>query len=387
MCNKVANHAGDSGIVYCLSRKKVEDLSAWLGEQAIAALPYHAGLSQDIRQTNQHRFIHEDGLIIVATIAFGMGIDKPDVRFVVHMDLPKSLEAYYQETGRAGRDGLPANAVMFYGLKDLAIVSHLIETSESPDEIKRVERQKLSALLGYCETSRCRRAVLLEYFADHLQGCNNCDTCLEPVESWDGTTHAQMALSAVVRTKELFGSAYIIDLLRGKALERIRKFRHDKLPTFGVGKDTPASEWRSILRQMVAGGLLRVDMEKYGSLKLTSESWPCLKGNRSVSFRRDKQLSTQRKERKSSAPAKHAFGPNSPEERLFNTLRRCRQELARIEKVPPYIIFNDVTLIEMVRKHPQTLEEFSALTGVGAVKLERYGEIFLNLVTDARDKE
>ncbi|HET8725929.1 MAG TPA: DNA helicase RecQ, partial [Alphaproteobacteria bacterium] len=280
-------HEGEPGIVYCLSRGKVDETARWLLGEGYAALPYHAGLDKEVRAANQDRFLKEDGLIMVATIAFGMGIDKPDVRFVAHLDLPKSLEAYYQETGRAGRDGLPSDAWMVYGLEDVAKLRQFTEASEAPDAQKRIERRKLDALLGYCETIRCRRQVLLEYFGDRGEPCGNCDTCLEPVESFDGTVEAQKALSAVYRTGQRFGAAHVIDVLMGADTEKIRSFGHDRLSVHGVGKDVGRDQWRSILRQLVAHGLLVTDIAGHGGLHLGEDCRAILRGERRVELRRD----------------------------------------------------------------------------------------------------
>ncbi|MEO5338293.1 MAG: DNA helicase RecQ, partial [Magnetospirillum sp. WYHS-4] len=281
-----AEHAGEAGIVYCLSRAKVEEVAAWLRSQGLAALPYHAGLDKRERDAHQDRFLKEDGIVMVATVAFGMGIDKPDVRFVAHLDLPKSLEAYYQETGRAGRDGLPADAWMAYGIGDVVKLRQMIDGSEAPEERKRVERRKLDALLGFCETVRCRRQVLLEYFGEQrAEPCGNCDTCLEPVESFDGTEAARMALSAVYRTGQVFGAAHVIDVLLGGDTERIRKFGHDRLSTYGIGKAFKREEWRSIFRQLTALGLLEVDVDGHGGLRLGADTRPVLRGEQTVYFR------------------------------------------------------------------------------------------------------
>ncbi|MFZ0789834.1 MAG: DNA helicase RecQ, partial [Chromatiaceae bacterium] len=279
-------HPGDSGIVYCLSRRKVDETAEFLRSQGFKALPYHAGMPAEQRRANQAEFLRGEGVIVVATIAFGMGIDKPDVRFVAHLDLPKSLEAYYQETGRAGRDGLPADAWMTYGLGDVVMMRRLIEDSQSEERFKRVELHKLNALLGYCETTECRRVVMLNYFGEqHTEPCGNCDTCLDPVESWDGTVAAQKALSCVYRTEQRFGVNYLIDVLLGSDHERVRRFGHDRLSTFGIGKDLSADQWKSVYRQLVAAGLIAVDMEGHGALRLTDQSRPVLRGERRLHLR------------------------------------------------------------------------------------------------------
>lgn len=372
-------HAGESGIVYCLSRAKVEETAGWLREQGIEALAYHAGLDKNVRAANQEKFLREDGLVMVATIAFGMGIDKPDVRFVAHLDLPKSLEAYYQETGRAGRDGLPSDAWMVYGIQDVAKVRQMIEGSEASDDKKRVERRKLDALLGFCETARCRRQVLLEYFSDSCEPCGNCDTCLEPVETFDGLEAAQKALSAIYRTGQRFGAGHIIEVLRGELGERVRSLGHHRLPTFGVGKDVSANEWKSILRQLIALGHVFVDVEGHGSLRLGPDVRGVLRGETPVLLRKDP--SSARKARTSER--RTAF--DDPEdEAMFQHLRGTRMELARAQGVPPYVIFHDSTLVEIARRRPQSMDAMAAVPGVGAGKLTRYGQAFLDAVQSFR---
>jgi ATP-dependent DNA helicase RecQ len=375
-------HRGEAGIVYCLSRRKVDETAAWLVERGWPAVPYHAGLPKPTRQANQERFLNDEGVVVVATIAFGMGIDKPNVRFVAHLDLPKSLEAYYQETGRAGRDGLPADAWMVYGLGDVILLRRMLEESEADDEHKRIERQKLEAMLGYCEVASCRRRTLLAYFGDRLeQACGNCDTCLEPVETWDGTEAARKALSCAYRTGQRFGVNYLVDVLRGKEDERITRFGHDRLAVFGVGEELPGPAWRSVFRQLVARGLLTVDHEGHGSLRLTEASRPVLRGDESVMLRKDP-------ERKRTRPRRGAeklevdgieVDKSSP---LFEALRRRRKELADEQGVPPYVIFHDSTLLQMVAFTPVTREDFSRLAGVGAAKLERYAEAFLEVIRE-----
>lgn len=375
-----AEHRGDAGIVYCLSRGKVEDTAQWLTAEGFTALPYHAGLDKAVRAANQDRFLKEEAVVMVATIAFGMGIDKPDVRFVAHLDLPKSLEAYYQETGRAGRDGLAANAWMTYGLEDLVKLRQLSEASAAPEEQKRIERQKLDALLGYCETVRCRRQVLLEYFGETLaQPCGNCDTCLEPVTSFDGTEAAQKALSCVYRTGQIFGAGHLIDVLLGGDTERIRKFRHQELSTYGIGGDFGREEWRSIFRQLVALGLVTVDVEGHGGLRLTSEARPVLRGERRIELRRDP--ATARGRARTAAKARAPVDFEDPAaEALFQALRGLRLDLAKRQGVPPYVIFHDSTLAEMARTRPSRLAQLSGITGIGQAKLERYGEDFLAVI-------
>ena len=377
-------HAGDAGIVYCLSRKKVEEVATWLSEEGFPAIPYHAGLPDQQRAANQRRFLTEEGVVMVATIAFGMGINKPNVRFVAHLDLPKNLEAYYQETGRAGRDGLPATAWMAYGLSEVVVQRQLIEQGESNQDRKRVEHQKLSALLGFVETTRCRRQVLLNYFGEQQpERCGNCDTCLQPVATWDGTEAAQQALSCVYRTGQRFGVAYLTEILLGKISPRVQKFRHDALSVFGIGKERAEREWSSVFRQLVAGGFLTVDFEGYGALQLTAEAKPVLRGERSVSFRQDpfRQKISKKKERKATGPTVPHFVADETKA-LFDRLRAKRLELAKTHGVPPYVIFHDRTLIEIAEKRPLDAYALREIAGVGQSKLERYGELFLEVVRE-----
>ncbi len=378
------HHRGDSGIVYCMSRAKVEKTAAWLQGEGIDALPYHAGLDQRLREKHQQEFVHRDRVVIVATIAFGMGIDKPDVRFVAHLDLPKSLEAYYQETGRAGRDGLPANAWMCYGYGDAVLIRQMVERSQAGEERKRVEHQKLSALLGYCETATCRRQVLLRYFGeDHSGGCGNCDTCLEPVETYDGTVHAQKALSNVYRTGQRFGASYLAAILIGEADERARRNGHDRISTFGVGGELDRNGWTSVYRQLVAAGALDVDSE-HGGLSLSENARPLLSGERAVELRRDaKPVRGSGASRGKSGPSVQELIASPGDRDLFEVLRAARLELAREQGVPPYVIFHDRTLLEMVRGKPASLDELAGIAGVGATKLERYGQIFLDALSSA----
>ena len=368
-------HANDAGIVYCLSRKSVEKTADWLGKRGIKALPYHAGLTSEMRQRHQERFLLEEGIVMVATVAFGMGIDKPDVRFVAHLDLPKSLEGYYQETGRAGRDGLPANAFMTYGLADVVMLRQMLAGSEANEEFKRIERQKLEALLGYCESHRCRRQMLLSYFDETLTNpCGNCDTCLNPVETWDGTVAAQKALSAVYRTGQRFGAGHVIDVLLGKNTPRMTNLKHNELSTFGVGTELDEKGWRSVLRQLVSGGYLTSDPDGYGSLLLTPQSAAVLKSQETVSFRRDP------KPVKKSATSNKAIELTGETLELFNALRSLRTDLAKEQSVPPYVIFHDATLKQMAEVVPQSLGAMNAISGVGKTKLERYGAAFLEVL-------
>ena len=375
-------HATDAGIVYCLSRKRVDEVAAWLAAQGLDALPYHAGLSAEVRSLHQSRFLNEEGVIIVATIAFGMGIDKPNVRFVAHLNLPKSVEAYYQETGRAGRDGLPADAWMIYGLQDVITLRQMLESSDSDDAHKRVERHKLDAMLGLCELTTCRRQALLAYFNDALdQPCGNCDTCLEPPQTWDGSVPAQKALSCVHRTGQRFGVNYLVDVLLGKEDERIRRFGHDQLSTFGIGKEHTQQEWRSLFRQLIARGLLAVDLEGHGGLRLTDACRAVLRGEQTLLLRRDPSPA---KSGRSKAKAKGAAGTSTFEHaadnQLWEALRNRRRELAAEQGVPPYVVFHDATLTEMVRCRPLSLSEFAAISGVGERKLQAYGEDFLDVI-------
>jgi ATP-dependent DNA helicase RecQ len=375
-----AEHSNDSGIVYCLSRKKTDDIAAWLKEEGYNALPYHAGMGAKDRKHNQDRFLREDGLIIIATIAFGLGIDKPDVRFVAHLDLPKSIEAYYQETGRAGRDGLAANAWMAYGLQDVALHRSFIDTSGSDEPRKRLEHRKLNALLGLCETTNCRRQAMLQYFGDeHPLHCGNCDTCLFPVETWDGTLAAKKAIFVVKQTDQRFGATYLIDVMLGKSNERMERWGHNRLSAFGKGAELNEREWSSVFRQLVSMGYLSVDMEQHGSILLTSESPNVLQGKIDIQLRKDPSPSKTRKERR--RKVSRTFTPGQKdEEAIFEGLRERRMELAKEMGVPPYVIFHDTTLKAIAVIRPKNLEELSQITGVGEHKLNKYGTIFLDVV-------
>ena len=373
-------HAGQSGIVYCMSRAKVEETALWLSQQGHVALPYHAGLDKPVRTQHQDRFIKEDGIIVVATIAFGMGIDKPDVRFVAHLDLPKSLEAYYQETGRAGRDGLPSDAFMLYGLEDVTKLRQLLEASDAPDIQKRIERRKLESLVGYCETTRCRRQVLLAYFGETLdEPCGNCDSCLQPAETFDGSEAARKALSCVYRTGQRFGAGHVIDVLRGGDTEKVRKFGHDGLSTYGIGQELSTQEWRSVFRQLVAMGLLVVDMEGHGGLRLAPDCRDVLRGERRIELRRDPVR--QRRSAAERAAARVMQDGDAPGDlSLFEALRAKRMTLAKAQGVPPYVIFHDSTLVAMAQERPRDLDAFARLPGVGGAKLNRYGPTFLAVI-------
>lgn len=377
-----AEHDGDCGIVYCLSRNKVDATARMLADKGYTALPYHAGLPAENRAHHQERFLREDGVIIVATIAFGMGIDKPDVRFVAHLDLPKSLEAYYQETGRAGRDGKPSTAWMVYGLQDVIKLRQMLEASQGNDHFKRVERQKLDAMLGLCEVTRCRRQVLLRYFGDELNDpCGNCDTCLNPPETWDGTVAVQKALSCVFRTGQRFGVTYLIDVLRGSENERIRQSGHHAVSTYGIGTELSANEWKSVFRQLVANGYLRADPDGYGALQLTEECRPLLKGNHQVELRKDPVV---KKSTSRSAGSRSGSGVREQitDQAGWDALRACRKELADKQGVPPYVIFHDTTLFDMLERKPRSLEELAEVSGVGAAKLDKYGAIFLEALSE-----
>ena len=380
----LARHHDESGIVYCLSRAKVDATAAALTEDGFLALPYHAGMSADARAKNQRRFLSEDAIIMVATIAFGMGIDKPDVRFVAHLDLPKSLEGYYQETGRAGRDGLPSEAWMTYGLADVVTLSQFIAKSDAAEERKRVERSKLDALIGYAESIGCRRRQLLSYFGETPAGaCGNCDNCLDPPQTWDATVAAQKALSCVYRTGQRFGTRHLIDVLRGIDGEKVSRFDHDRLSTFGIGAEFDDRQWGAIFRQLVAGGFLAPDDEGFGTLRLVDASRPVLRGEVEVRMRhvadkveRRAKKKTVRSERKTQALE---IAPH--ESRLWESLRNTRARLAKEQGVPAYRIFADATLLQMLREQPQSLSELATISGVGEMKLARYGEEFLGTLT------
>ncbi len=365
---------GQSGIVYCLSRRKVEDTADYLVSKGISALPYHAGLDSGVRAANQRRFLREDGIVMVATIAFGMGIDKPDVRFVAHLDLPKSLEGYYQETGRAGRDGAAAEAWMAYGLGDVVTLAQMIAKGEASEERKRLERRKLDALLGYAESLRCRRQVLLETFGEaYPQACGNCDNCLWPTQGWDATEAARLALSCVYRCGQRFGVGHLIDVLRGADSDAVRRWGHQSISTYGLGKDFDLQRWRSVFRQLIAGGYLDVDIEGFGSLRLTDAARPLLRGEQQLTLR----LDAPRKGRRESPRERPAFSGDADEQARFERLRTLRARLAKEQGVPAYVIFHDATLMAIAGAAPDSLDELGAISGVGARKLERYGAAVL----------
>jgi ATP-dependent DNA helicase RecQ len=372
-------HGGESGIVYCLSRAKVEDTAAWLSAQGINALPYHAGLDAAVRRKNQDAFLKTEGLVLVATIAFGMGIDKPDVRFVAHLDLPGSLEAFYQETGRAGRDGLPAETLLLYGLQDLVLRRRMIDEGEAPDEVKRIERAKLEALLGICEAAGCRRQALLLYFGETLsEPCGNCDGCLNPVETFDGTVAAQKAISAVLRTGQRYGVGHLVDVLLGVTNEKIERQGHELLSTFGVGKEFDRREWGSVYRQLFVLGALEVAHDAYGAIRATEAARPILRGERTVRLRREKTAAVRRA-LKAAVKAGNGSGLEPESARIFEALRAERSRLAREQGVPPYVIFHDSTLIALASRRPRSLGELSEIPGMGEKKIERYGAAVLAL--------
>ncbi|MFO0253806.1 MAG: DNA helicase RecQ [Betaproteobacteria bacterium] len=368
-------HADEAGIVYCLSRSKVDETAAWLVSHGINALPYHAGMDAPSRSAHQQRFQREDGIVIVATIAFGMGIDKPDVRFVAHLDLPKSIEAYYQETGRAGRDGLPADAWMAYGLGDVVQQRRMIDESQGSEEFRRVSTVKLDALLGLCETAGCRRVRLLEYFGEASAPCGNCDTCLEPPRTWDATEAAQKALSCIYRTGQRFGAVHLIDVLRGRATERVAQWGHDRLPVFGVGADIDEASWRNVFRQLVALGFAAPDHAAYGALQLTEASRAVLKGEQRVAMR---ELQPRKgRLAKTRGAAKAAVAGDAG---LLDRLKAWRLEQARAQAVPAYVILHDRTLAEIASLRPPDIGALSGISGIGTKKLERYGDALLRII-------
>ena len=370
-------HSGHAGIIYCLSRNKVEQTAAWLCGEGFNALPYHAGLPVATRAQNQRQFLRDDNMIMVATIAFGMGIDKPDVRFVAHLDLPKSIEAYYQETGRAGRDGEPATALLLYGLEDVVKLRQMMAGSEGSEEFKRHEQQRLQAMLGLCEITSCRRQTLLRYFGDSLeQPCGNCDSCLHPAQTWDATEAVRMLLSCVYRTGQRFGANHVIDVLRGSNNERVLSFEHTKLSTYGIGRHLSNDEWRSIFRQLVARGYLDVDASGFGGLILNDACRPILRGEQNIHLRREQKSTT------SSSTRRPGVEVAPEDQRLWNALRACRKRLAEEHGVPPYVIFHDATLREMLEQRPTTTSALLAISGVGDSKLKRFGEEFLHTLRE-----
>ncbi|MDP6674750.1 MAG: DNA helicase RecQ [Gammaproteobacteria bacterium] len=374
----LAQHEKSAGIVYCLARKKVESIAEWLQQQGRNALPYHAGLPAKTRSENQRRFLAEDNVIIVATIAFGMGIDKPDVRFVAHLDLPKSIEGYYQETGRAGRDGEPADAFMVYGLQDVVQLRQMVDSSTAGEAFIRYERQKLEALLGWCEITGCRRKPLLAYFGDELEdNCNNCDNCLTPPTTWDATEAARKLLSTVYRTGQYFGAMHVIDVLLGHETDKVIQRNHNKLSVFGIGTELEAQPWRSVIRQLVVGGYLKVNQQRYGALTLTEKSRPLLRGDVSVHLREDKKTPATRKK-----PRNANRAVADADRDLWEALRACRLQLATEHNVPPYVIFHDATLLQMIEYRPDNSEALLTINGVGEAKLERYGQQFIAVIRE-----
>jgi ATP-dependent DNA helicase RecQ len=374
------DHRGKAGIVYCLSRKKVDETAEWLRGEGVDALAYHAGMDAESRREHQRRFLRDEGVVVVATIAFGMGIDKPDVRFVAHLDLPKSLEGYYQETGRAGRDGEPSEAWLTYGLADVVLLKQWIDESEAPQEQKRIESIKLDAMLGYCESARCRRVVLLNYFGEESGPCGNCDVCIDPPETWDGTEAARKVFSACLRTGQRFGAGHLIDVLRGKLTDKIKSFGHDRLPTFGVGADIDELEWRGVVRQLVALGLMHADSSRYGALELTDAARPLLKGETTLQLRRAAARTRKRKGGRKSADQPAPL--QGSEGGLFDALRAMRKQLADEQNVPAYVVFHDATLREIAQRRPRDEGELSTIPGIGATKLTRYGPAVMKVLRE-----
>ena len=373
------DHRGEAGIVYCLSRRKTEATAEMLRGAGHDALPYHAGLPHGLRAEHQDRFLRDDGVVIVATVAFGMGIDKPDVRFVAHVDLPKSVEAYYQETGRAGRDDEPAEAWMIYGLQDVVRLRQMLDESGADEQHKRIERTRLDALLGWCEVTSCRRAMLLRYFGDDPPAaCGNCDICLAPPKTWDGTVPAQKLMSCIVRTGQRFGAGHVIDVLRGKDTAKVRQHRHERLSTYGIGDDLADNQWRSVLRQLVAGGYVRSDPARYNALTLTPISRPLLRGEATLTLREETRIA-----KRARAPARDrddGFEIAAGDTALWEALRETRRKIAATAGLPPYVVFHDTTLKELVRLRPDSPDAMLRVHGVGKAKLERYGEAFLAVI-------
>jgi len=371
------DHRNKAGVVYCMSRNRVDGIAAWLQTRGVKALPYHAGLDVAERAENQRRFLREEGVVMVATIAFGMGIDKPDVRFVAHLDLPKSMEAYYQETGRAGRDGQPSDAWMVYGLQDVMRIVKMVQDSNADEQHKRIERGKIDSLLGWCESTTCRRRALLRYFGEESEGaCGNCDICQNPPKTWNATEAAQKLLSNIYRTGQRFGSGHVIDVLRGKDTARINQFGHNKLTTYGIGADLNDKQWRSIIRQLIVQNYLLVNDAQYGAIQLTEKARGLLKGDIKLFLREDAVSTKPVREKKLNAKVSEA------DRDLWEALKACRKGLADEQGVPPYTIFHDATLMEMMQFRPSTNAEFLTINGVGAVKLEKYGDDFLEVLSE-----
>ncbi|GAM59545.1 ATP-dependent DNA helicase recQ [Vibrio ishigakensis] len=371
-----SDHAEDAGIVYCLSRKKVEETAKWLNDQGRTALPYHAGMSSELRNTNQQRFLREDGIIIVATVAFGMGIDKPDVRFVAHLSLPKSIESYYQETGRAGRDGEASNAWMAYGMQDVVLQRQMVANSEGSEAYKQIQVQKLNALLSFCESISCRRQNLLSYFGEEQEPCGNCDNCISPPKTWDGTQAAQKALSTVYRCDQRFGATYLINVLLGKSDDRILSFGHDKVSTYGIGKDLNATQWKGVFRQLIAMNYLRVEGE-YNTLKLTPNCRAILRGEQSVQMREPRKSSSKRTSKSSATDTLSAVDLGQ-----FEALKQVRADLAKKQDVPAYVICHDASLKQIATERPISLEQLATISGFGQTKVEKYGAQLLEVVEE-----
>ena len=384
----VSGKSGDSGIVYCLSRRKTEECAAMLAAEGLRALPYHAGMSAEDREFNQNVFMTEPGVVIVATIAFGMGIDKADVRYVFHADLPSSVEAYYQEIGRAGRDGAPAEAHMLYGLEDIRMRRQFIENEDSTDERKRREHKRLDALLGYCEAPSCRRASLLAYFGERIDPCGNCDVCLNPAERVDGSEEARRILRAARQSDEIFGASHLVDILRGAETEKIKRFRHDRLESYGTGKDRSAVELRSLIRQLVAAGFLQLDIAGYGGIKLTTQGRELLNGEGEFLYRKDTVKPSAKSARREQRKQQQLIASQPLDESqnaLLARLKALRLELAKERGVPAYVVFPDRALIEMAQRQPRTEAEFALINGVGTVKMERFAKPFLAEINSARE--
>ncbi|MCY4182074.1 MAG: DNA helicase RecQ, partial [Gammaproteobacteria bacterium] len=384
----VSGKSGDSGIVYCLSRRKTEECAAMLAAEGLRALPYHAGMSAEDREFNQNVFMTEPGVVIVATIAFGMGIDKADVRYVFHADLPSSVEAYYQEIGRAGRDGAPAEAHMLYGLEDIRMRRQFIENEDSTDERKRREHKRLDALLGYCEAPSCRRASLLAYFGERIDPCGNCDVCLNPAERVDGSEEARRILRAARQSDEIFGASHLVDILRGAETEKIKRFRHDRLESYGTGKDRSAVELRSLIRQLVAAGFLQLDIAGYGGIKLAAKGRELLNGEGEFLYRKDTVKPSAKSARREQRKQQQLIASQPLDESqnaLLARLKALRLELAKERGVPAYVVFPDRALIEMAQRQPRTEAEFALINGVGTVKMERFAKPFLAEINSARE--